>query len=82
MKARIARLTEPSRLAIMPRVLPGADRGPGQYLAKMAEGREHNALTKHRIHESVLGPLAQLVEQQTLNLRVVGSSPTRVISLL
>ena len=28
------------------------------------------------------GPLAQLVEQQTLNLRVVGSSPTRVIFLL
>jgi hypothetical protein len=25
------------------------------------------------------GPLAQLVEQQTLNLRVVGSSPTRLI---
>jgi hypothetical protein len=24
------------------------------------------------------GPLAQLVEQQTLNLRVVGSSPTRL----
>jgi hypothetical protein len=26
------------------------------------------------------GPLAQLVEQQTLNLRVVGSSPTRLIA--
>ena len=33
-------------------------------------------------HEVTDGPLAQLVEQQTLNLRVDGSSPSRLIKYL
>ena len=31
--------------------------------------------------QALLGPVAQLAEQQTLNLRVVGSIPTRLTTL-
>ena len=30
------------------------------------------------LHSTHVGPVAQLAEQQTLNLRVVGSIPTRL----
>jgi hypothetical protein len=36
---------------------------------------------RHPFSASRRGPLAQLAEQQTLNLRVVGSIPTRLTSL-
>lgn len=38
-------------------------------------GIEHLVVQCH-----LCGPIAQLVEQQTLNLRVVGSTPTRLSS--
>src|SRR4029453_13035009 len=55
---------------------------------RLSSGRVRNDRTPVRVstlslerairYDSPAGPLAQLVEQQTLNLRVVGSSPTRL----
>ena len=39
-------------------------------------------LESHRSTHPLNGPLAQLVEQETLNLKVVGSIPTRPIPSL
>ena len=58
--------------------------------ARSAHGRRREALwynrvLPQRVHRPLIdtlsGPVAQLAEQQTLNLRVVGSIPTRLTKL-
>ena len=55
---------------------------PGWGLGQFQKEIDPNPLIKgltHEIREALDGPLAQLVEQQTLNLRVEGSIPSRLI---
>jgi hypothetical protein len=45
------------------------------------ESRFAFACAAHAVSRHPAGPVAQLAEQQTLNLRVVGSIPTRLTTL-